>query len=195
MARFTHPGIGDGSGVPGPQGEQGPKGDTGAQGMQGEKGDKGDSGTFANAYYGSFYSTQTQSLAKDAIGAVTLNNTDFNNGVNIVSDSRVTITNAGKYNIAFSAQLHYNGGGGSGTTVDIWLSKNGTAVSDSNTRVTVNSNSPYIVAAWNFFVNASANDYYELMWSPTNTQIQIDYEAAGTHPAIPSVILTVNQIG
>ena len=204
MARFTHPGTGDGSGIPGPQGpqgDQGPKGDkgdtgaTGAQGIQGEKGDKGDSGTFANAYYGSFYSTQSQSLTENAIGAVTLNNTDFNNGVNIVSNSRITIANAGKYNIAFSAQLHYNGGGGSGTTVNIWLAKNGTAVPDSNTRVTVNSNSPYIVAAWNFFVNASDNDYYELMWSTTNTQIQMDYEAPGAHPAIPSVILTVNQIG
>lgn len=178
MARFIHP-SGSG-GVPGPQGP---------------KGDKGDTGTFANAYYGSFYSTQNQSLAKDAIGAVTLNNTDFNNGVSIVSNSRIKITNAGKYNIAFSSQLHNNGGGGSGTTVNIWLSKNGTAVSDSNTKVTVNTNSPYIVAAWNFFVDASANDYYELMWSTDNAQIQMDYQPAGVHPAIPSVILTVNQIG
>ena len=168
MARFTHPGIGDGS---------------------------GNGNILSNLHYGSFYSTQNQSLAKDANGAVTLNNTDFNNGVSIVSNSKITIANAGKYNIAFSAQLHYNGGGGSGTTVNIWLSKNGTAVPDSNTRVTVNSNSPYMVAAWNFFVDAFANDYYELMWSPTNTQIKIDYEAAGVHPAIPSVILTVNQVG
>ena len=144
---------------------------------------------------GSFYSTQDQSLTENAIGAVTFNNTDFNNDINIVSNSRITMVNAGKYNIAFSAQLHNNGGGGSGTTVNIWLAKNGTAIPDSNTRVTVNTNSPYVVAAWNFFVNASANDYYELMWSTTNADIQIDYEIAGTYPAIPSVILTVNQIG
>ena len=196
MARFTHPGIE--GGIPGPKGDKGDTGDTGPQGPQGEQGDtgpQGPAGTFANAYYGSFYSTQNQSLAKDAIGAVTLNNTDFNNGVSIVSNSRITIANAGKYNIAFSAQLHNNGGGGAGTTVNIWLAKNGTAVADSNTRVSVNTNSPYIVAAWNFFVNASAGDYYELMWSTDNAQIQMDYQAAGAHPAIPSVILTVNQVG
>lgn len=168
MARFTHPGIDDGS---------------------------GNGNILENLNYGSFYSTQNQSLAKDATGAVTLNNTDFSNGISIVSNSRVTIANAGKYNIAFSTQLHNNGGGGSGTTVNIWLAKNGTAIADTNTRVSVNTNSPYVVAAWNFFVNASANDYYELMWSPDNTQIQIDYQAANTYPAIPSVILTVNQIG
>jgi hypothetical protein len=168
MARFTHPGIND---------------------------DSGNGNVLSNLHYGSFYSTQNQSLAKDAIGAVTLNNTDFSNGVSVVSNSRVTIANSGKYNIAFSAQLHNNGGGGSGTTVNIWLAKNGTAIADTNTRVSVNTNSPYVVAAWNFFVNASANDYYELIWSPDNTQIQMDYQAANTHPAIPSVILTVNQIG
>ena len=168
MARFTHPGIND---------------------------DSGNGNVLSNLHYGSFYSTQNQSLAKDAIGAVTLNNTDFNNGVSVVSNSRITIANAGKYNIAFSVQLHNNGGGGSGTTVNIWLAKNGTAIADTNTRVSVNTNSPYVVAAWNFFVNASANDYYELMWSPDNTQIQMDYQVAGSHPAIPSVILTVNQIG
>ena len=183
------------TGIPGPQGPRGEQGETGPQGPQGEQGETGPAGTFANAYYGSFYSTQDQILAKDAIGAVTLNNTDFQNGVFIASGSRVTISHAGKYNIAFSAQLHNTGGGGSGTTINIWLAKNGTAIPDTNTRVAVNTNSPYIVAAWNFFVNASTNDYYELMWSTDNTNIVMEHEAAGVHPAIPSVILTVNQVG
>jgi hypothetical protein len=64
----------------------------------------------------------------------------------------------------------------------------------------MNSNNHYLVAAWNFFVDSAANDYYEIMWSSssTNTSIQYDPEATingNVHPAIPSIILTVNQVG
>ena len=170
MARFTHPGI--------------------------------VSGSLENSFnhYGSFFDTTSQTATANEIKAMTFNTEDFYNGVRIESNSHIKIMNAGKYNIAFSAQLHYNGGGGSGHTVNIWLAKNGTAISDTNTRIDVNSNTPYQVAAWNFFINANANDYYEIMWSTDNAQIGIDYVAAtgsgaNIHPAIPSIILTVNQIG
>jgi hypothetical protein len=80
------------------------------------------------------------------------------------------------------------------------LAKNGVAMPDTNTKVTVTANNPYFVAAWNFFVDASQNDYYELMWSSTDNHTVIEYEApvttpAGVHPAVPSLILTVNQVG
>jgi hypothetical protein len=170
---------------------------TGTSGTSGSSGQSGTSGTsgLSSFKYGSFYSTQDQSLAADAIGAMTFNNTDFSSGVSIVSSSRITVTNAGKYNIQFSAQFHHIGGGGSGDTVNIWLSKNGAPVPDSNTRVTITSSTKYVVSAWNFFANASAGDFYEITWSTNNTNIKMEYEPAGVHPAIPSVILTVNQIG
>ena len=136
-----------------------------------------------------------QSLAKDAIGAFTYNNTDLSNGVSIVSNSQITLASAGKYNIQFSAQFHHIGGGGSGETVNIWLAKNGSAVADSNTKLTITSSTKYSVAAWNFFVDASAGNYFEIIWSTDNANIVIEHEPAGVHPAIPSVILTVNQIG
>ena len=115
-----------------------------------------------------------------------------------MDNSKITIANAGKYNIQFSAQLHNNSG--ASATVNIWLSKNGTALENSNTRVSVASNNPYDVASWNFFIDAAANDYYQLIWSSSNANTGIDYQAGQTinsvyHPAIPSVILTVNQVG
>lgn len=149
----------------------------------------------ARIYHGSFYSTQTQSASADNVAnPMTLNNTDFNDGVTIVDNSKVTIANAGKYNIAFSAQVYRGPGGGTGKEVNIWLAKNGNPVSNSNTRVQVQPDYPYVVAAWNFFVNASANDYYQIMWAPSNSNISLLTEGAGAHPAIPSVILTVNQV-
>ena len=170
---------------------------TGTSGTSGVSGSSGTSGTsgLSSFRYGSFYSTVDQSLAKDATGPMTYNTTDLSNGVSVVSSSRITLANAGKYNIQFSAQFHHLGGGGSGDTVNIWLAKNGSPVADSNTRLTITSSTKYSVAAWNFFVDASSGDYYEIIWSTDNANIVIEYEPAGTHPAIPSVILTVNQIG
>jgi len=198
-----------GASTPGPQGPAGPQGATGPQGpagIQGEPGPQGEQGIqgepgqsgLLSAYNASFFSTQSQTGTADSAQAMTFNNTDFSNGVSIVDNSKITITNAGKYNIQFSAQLHNNSGGSA--TVNIWLSKNGTALENSNTRVSVASNDPYAVAAWNFFVDVSANDYYQLFWSSSSANTGLDYQAGQTinsvyHPAIPSVILTVNQVG
>ena len=149
------------------------------------------------SYYGSFYSTQDQTNAgATSVNKMTLNTTDLSNGVSIVSNSRITIANAGIYNIQFSAQVFKTSGGTS--KIDIWLCKNGSNVANTNTEMEVTGNSHGSVAAWNFFVNAAAGDYYELCWSSADTTMQLDYTTAQTtptRPAIPSVILTVNKVG
>lgn len=183
------------SGTSGTSGLTGTSGTSGSSGSSGVSGSSGTSGSAGVGYYASFYSTLDQSLAAGAIGAMTVNNTDLSNGVSVVSNSQLTIANAGKYNIQFSAQFHHLGGGGSGDTVNIWLAKNGSPVADSNTRVTITSSTKYVVSAWNFFVDASAGNYYEIIWSTDNANIRMEHEPAGAHPAIPSVIITVNQIG
>ena len=172
------------SGGTGPQGPTGPKGDTGPQGPSGA----------AALYSASYWSTVTQGpYAANSIHALTLNSTDWQTGIVLQNNSQVKMTNAGKYNIAFSAQLYQPQGN---SVVNIWLAKNGTAVPQSNTKVDVNANNPWVVAAWNFFVNANSGDYYELIFSSdsNNTVIQAASPDQG-HPDIPSVILTVNQVG
>lgn len=144
-------------------------------------------------YFGSFYDTQDQTASVNTPTAMLLRTTDISNGISIVSNSRIKVANAGVYNIQFSAQLHNTGGGGSGNTVQIWLRKNGSNVADSNTKVSVQSNNPYVVASWNFYVSLNANDYVELMWQTDNANIIIEYEAAGSTPAIPSLITTVSK--
>ena len=148
------------------------------------------------SYYGNFLSTVTQSNAgATAANAITYNTTDLTRGVSIVSNSRIRITNGGVYNIQFSAQLQKTSGGDD--QVDIWLSKNGTNVPNSNTTVLLTSNPGYGVAAWNFLVNAASGDYYELYWSSADTTAVLHAASAGTNPtrpAIPSVILSVTQV-
>lgn len=148
------------------------------------------------SYYGNFLSTITQTNAgATAANTMTFNTTDLSSGVSVVSNSRITIANAGIYNIEFSAQLQKTSGGDD--YADIWLSKNGNNVANSNTTVHLVSNPGYAVASWNFLVQANAGDYYELKWHSADTTMQLLAAAAGTNPtrpAIPSVILSVSQI-
>ena len=148
-------------------------------------------------YYGSFYSTQDQTNAgANQVNKITYNTTDVANGVSIVSNSRITITNTGVYNIQFSAQFDKTDSGDD--TVDIWLCKNGNNVANTNTEFTLSGNQGKSVAAWNFFVNAAAGDYYELCWQSADANVFLNYVASQstpTRPATPSVILTVNRVG
>lgn len=147
-------------------------------------------------YYGSFYSTvdQTNSGANQ-VNKMTYNTTDISNGVSVVSNSRITIANAGVYDIQFSAQFDKSDAGDD--KVDIWLCKNGSNVANTNTEFTLVGNNGKHVAAWNFFVNAAAGDYFELCWSSADANVFVNYiapQSTPTRPAIPSIILTVNKV-
>lgn len=150
--------------------------------------------------YGSFYDTTTQTATSGAIATMKYNTTVLSNGVSIVNDglgdpTEITFTDAGIYNIQFSAQLQRTSGG-SDATISIWLRQNGSNVADSTTHLTLKANTNYVVAAWNFFQQVGAGDNVQIMWSH-NDAIQILYEAPGVapvRPATPSVILTVNRI-
>ena len=52
-----------------------------------------------------------------------------------------------------------------------------------------------LVAAWNFMQTLKAGDYIEIMYSASDTSVQILAQAAAAPvPGIPSMILTVAQI-
>ena len=145
----------------------------------------------------SYYSTTIQTGTANSIQAMTFNNTDWSNGIILQNSSQIKFMTPGKFNVQFSAQLEQTQSSG---VVNIWLRKNGTNVPNSNTRVNITANSPYAVAAWNFFIAEAVGDYVEIIWSSTSSHTILDYEAptgsgATQHPAVPSVILTVNQIG
>ena len=84
------------------------------------------------------------------------------------------------------------------TTVNgyIWLAKNGNDLPNTNTQITLAGGaSDAQVAAWNFYVSASAGDYYELRYGADQTNFRIHYNTTQTvGPAIPSLILTVGRI-
>ena len=145
--------------------------------------------------YGSFYSNvdQTNPVA-DAVNLMTYNQTvDFFNVSIGAINSRVYVAEEAIYNIQFSAQLDKSGG--SASAVYIWLKLNGQNVANSATKVTIDGPNSEIVAAWNFVLPLAENDYFELAWQSSDTNVFLAEEPAlGNVPEIPSVILTVTWV-
>jgi hypothetical protein len=145
------------------------------------------------------YSTQDQTNpVANAENLMSFNNTGISNGISIVTNgttlTRITMANAGLYNIQFSAQLNQTSGGAHNAF--IWLKKNGANVANSAGDSRVAGNGERIMAAWNYVVDAAAGDYYELAWASDGLDVLLDYVAASAPiPAVPSVILTVVPVG
>jgi hypothetical protein len=162
-------------------------------------GGSGGSGNTATGSYGSFYDTTTQTNPVGNIPrSMSLNTTDITNGVSISGSTSpfntyIKTQNAGIYDIQFSAQIDKTD---SGTDeIVIWLRKNGIDLTDTATTITTVGNSAKYVAAWNWFVNSAANDYYQIIWISADTSMRLLAESiSGTHPGIPSVIVTVNRV-
>ena len=158
-------------------------------------------GKYLNNPHGAFQDSTDQVAANTTTAyAVTFNTTDFSNGVTIASSSRITVADAGIWNLQFSIQL-------SNATItsqnaDVWFKVNGTNLANSNRRFGV---SPRIgigdpfntVASMNYFLTLNATDYVEIMWRPTDVGVTIEQYAADTsptRPAIPSAIVTMSFV-
>jgi len=152
----------------------------------------------ATGSYGSFYDTTTQTNVASTARSMSFNTTDITNGVSISGSTSpfntyIKTQNAGVYDIQFSAQVDKTD---SGTDeIWIWLRKNGSNLADTATSLQLVGNGAHYVAAWNWFVNSAANDYYQIMWYSTDANVRLHAEAGfGVVPGIPSVILTVNRV-
>lgn len=157
-------------------------------------------GSTAPGYYGCFYDKTTQTAASTtAAYTITYNTVDGHNGVSLVSGSRITVANAGLYNLQFSVQF-----ANTDTQIhdaDLWLRKNGTDFPDSNSTFSVpNSHggvTGHTIGAANFFLSLVANDYVEMVWHADDTHISIEYTGTQTspvRPTTPSIIVTMAQV-
>jgi len=142
---------------------------------------------------GAFYDTTTQTAAAiNTAYAITLNNTSISQGVSIgTPTSRVYVDRTGSYNIQFSLQL-VSTSTPTAKNVYFWANVNGASVADSARLLTILGLNYGYTPAWNFVIRMSAGDYFQLMWSTTDTNVQIArIPAAAPAPDFPSVILTV----
>jgi hypothetical protein len=158
-------------------------------------------GKFMNNPHGAFQDSTDQTAANTTTAyAVTFNTTDFSNGVTIASSSRITVADAGIWNLQFSIQ--FTNTTNASQDVDVWFRVNGTNVANSNSRFGFaprkGVGDPFhIIAAINYFVSLNATDYVEIMWRPTDVGVTIEQYAASsspTRPAVPSAIVTMSFV-
>lgn len=151
-------------------------------------------GVFA---YGAWSSSVDQTAAStNTAYNFTVNTTDYEEGIKVVDSSKFTVDESGTYNLQFSAQIHHRtgGGGGAGDSIWIWFKKNGSNINNSATRLNISSGK-YAVAAWNFVIELKHGEYLQLAWAADTTQMAIEHESASSpKPAVPSLIVTMNQI-
>ena len=141
------------------------------------------------APYGAFQSLVDQTIASTTTAyAMTLDTTDYTNGVYLSNSSRMNVRNAGIYNLQWSGQFENTDS--ADHDVYVWLRKNGTNVVASTGLITVPSKHGSIdghtIGGWNFFIELAANDYIELYWSSDSTTVSLQFYAAGTSPTKPS---------
>lgn len=145
--------------------------------------------------YGAFSSDQDQTTTANTATLMTLNTTDFANGVSINS-SKITVTTPGIYNLQFSTQFQNTDnaiqdisiwlrqGNDGGSSADITGSTG--LVSIAARKSASAGEEAHEIIGWNYYISMAANDYVQIYWSTTNASVTIQAYPAGTSPTRPS---------
>ena len=140
--------------------------------------------------YGAFSSDQDQTTTANTATLMTLNTTDFSNGVTI-SSSKITVATAGIYNLQFSAQFQNTDN--QIQDMSIWLKQNGTDIAGSTGFISIPAHKSasagdeaHEIIGWNYYVSMAANDYIQIYWSTTNASVTIQHYPTTTGPVRPS---------
>jgi hypothetical protein len=156
-------------------------------------------GRFIRFPYGAFSSNQDQTTTANTATLMTLNTTDFSNEVSLTS-SKITVANAGIYNLQFSVQLENTDN--APQDVFIWLKQNGVDIAGSTGKVGMPARKGvgdpfHAIYGWNYFVSMTAEQYIEIYWSTTNANVTIQfYPVSGTptKPSTQSVVATLSFV-
>lgn len=149
-------------------------------------------------FYGAFSDTNSQNISvANTPQAVTFNTTNTSNGVAIGSPtSRIVFANAGQYQ--FNVSMQFQSSSASSKNIYTWARINGTDVINSGRLNTISGSGTALVNIRNMSLTIQANQYVELIMASDSTDVSMYHQAAQTSPftmpAIPSVILTVNQV-
>lgn len=158
-------------------------------------------GRFIRFPYGAFSSNQDQTTTANTATLMTLNTTDFANQVSI-SSSKITVVNAGLYNLQFSVQFQNTDN--QIQDISIWLKQNGVDIPGSTGFVSIPARKSasageeaHEIIGWNYYVEMQANDYIEIYWSATLASVTIQHYPASTGPVRPatqSVVATLSFV-
>lgn len=154
--------------------------------------------TAYNRSYGAWSDSTDQAGSTVAGVAMTFNTQDITDSITLVNNSELTVQNAGIYDLQFSSQLKNTDN--IQHEVTIWFKVNGVDLDNSATIITVparknNNVHGYAVAAWNIFFDLNSSDHVEIYWLKSDATVTMEHSSStALHPAVPSVIVTVQQV-
>ncbi len=136
-------------------------------------------------------------------GTYTVSSSQTVSSTTITGDlaSKIVVAQSGLYDFQFSIQ--FKNTTNDSQNVDIWFAKNGVNVDSSNSRFGLparksTGDPSHLIAAMNFGLKLTENDYVELLWRVSDSGLSIEQypavSASGSTPAIPatpSAIVTV----
>jgi len=157
-------------------------------------------GRYIGFPYGAFSDFTSQTTTANTATLMALDTTDFSNEVSLQAGSKITVANAGIYNLQFSVQVQ--NAGNAPYDIFIWLKQNGTDITGSTGKVGLparkNPGDPFHdIKGWNYFLSMNAGDYVQIYWSTTNAAVTIEtYAASGTptKPSTASVVATLSFV-
>ena len=160
-------------------------------------------GKYLKFPYGAFSSDQDQTTTANTATLMTLNTTDFSNGVSI-DTSKIRVANAGIYNLQFSAQFQNTNvalqdvyiwlrqGNDGGSSADITGSTGFVSIPNSH-----GGTDGHAIIGWNYFLSMQVDDYVQIYWSTTSADVSIQYYPASgtpTKPSTQSVVATLSFV-
>jgi len=175
----------------------GPTGATGATGAQGP------TGTLAGKYGAFQYLGRQEITSTTDAFAMPWDTTDFSGDIYFANTSRIYFPTAGLYNIQWSGQFQNTSN--SLEDIYVWLRVNGTNVAGSTGFVSIPArksnvapnDKSHMIVGWNYFLQFTAGQYLEFMWSATNTTVSLESYPVQTNPTRPStaaLIFTAQQV-
>jgi hypothetical protein len=150
--------------------------------------------------YGAFSDFTDQTTTINTATLITLDTTDFSNGVSVAANSEITVEYAGIYNLQFSVQLQNLDN--APQDVFIWLKQNDADITGSTGLVGMPARKSagvpfHDIKGWNYFLSMNAGDHVQIYWSTTNVDVTIQtYPASGTptKPSTASVVATLSFV-
>lgn len=150
--------------------------------------------------YGAWSDSTDQTGSISAGTVITMNTVEVADSITLVDNSKITVPEAGIYDLQFSIQFKNTDNAQQDATV--WLRVDGVDLPRSATQITVPARKSagvfgYTVMTVPILMDLNANQYVQIVWIPTSTTVIIDSSPASlspAYPAIPAIIALMNRV-
>lgn len=132
--------------------------------------------------YGAFQDVTTQTLVANTPTAMLFDTLDYASGVSMVANSKITVEQAGIYNIQWSGQ--FENSDNAIHNISVWLRKDGPGlgidipgsrgvISCPARKSATPGDEGVTIQGWNYFVELQANEFVQLWWTTDNALVKL----------------------